>query len=156
MSNAQMDIAQFNKNIEEYGFEAAVSWASQFPNTIHKDLGGAFDWSSSREWRPYWNDINNSRKPLGGKTTTSNPPPPTPTQTASKVLPFEEEIQKRLDARKAVNAKNKAIHEKAIELAEASRKKLEKKLKKLIADEGVVVIVDDCCDDDDEDEDAPF
>lgn len=139
--NVKMDIAQFNKNIEECGFEAAVSWASQFPNTIHLPLDEAFLWGNTNEGYDYWSNINANK----GKNTTTSQPTPTPTapKESNKPLPFEEEIQRRIDARKIVNAKNVAIHEKALELAEASRKKLEKKLKKLLAEEGVDGMEDD-------------
>lgn len=141
--NVKMDIAQFSKNIEMYGFEAAVSWASQYPNTIHIQLDEAFNWGDTKEGYEYWSDVFENSKPLGSKTTTSQPTPPTPTPTApkesNKLLPMEEEIQRRIDERKATNAKNKAIHEKALELAEASRKKLEKKLKQLMVANGVEV-----------------
>lgn len=136
--NVKMDIAQFNKNIEEYGFEAACSWASQHPNTIHKPLIEAFNWGDTKEGDKYWANIDNNKKPLGSKTTTSQPTPTAPKES-NKPLPFEEEIQRRIDARKIVNAKNVAIHEKALELAEASRKKLEKKLKQLMVANGVEV-----------------
>lgn len=139
--NVKMDIAQFNRNVEMYGFEAAVSWTSQYPNTIHKSLDEAFFWGSTKEGDKYWENIYNNKKQLGSKTTTSQPTPPTPTPTApkesNKILPMEEEIQRRIDERKATNAKNASIHEKALELAEASRKKLEKKLKQLMVANGV-------------------
>lgn len=141
--NVKMDIAQFNRNVEMYGFEAAVSWTSQYPNTIHNDLIDAFRWGETKEGYDYWLDIKKNKKTLGSKTTTSQPTPPTPTPTApkesNKLLPMEEEIQRRIDERKATNAKNEAIHEKALELAEASRKKLEKKLKQLMVANGVEV-----------------
>lgn len=139
--NVKMDIAQFNRNVEMYGFEAAVSWASQHPNSIHKQLDEAFLCGETKEGYDYWSNINANK---GKKTTTSQATPPThPTPTkpkeSNKLLPMEEEIQRRIDERKATNAKNEAIHEKAIELAEASRKKLEKKLKQLMVANGVEV-----------------
>lgn len=115
---------QLQKNIEKYGVEAAMSWASQFPDTISEPLCDAFSWEDSNEGLNYWHSINNCW----------TPPKPTPKVSTPKVLAFEEELQRRLDARNKVNSANKAIHQKALELAEASRKKLEKKLKKLIAD----------------------
>lgn len=135
--NVQLDVAQFNSNIAEYGFEAAVSWLSQYPNNINKPLGEAFWWGATKEGYDYWSDVYRNRKPLGSKATTSQPTPTKPKES-NKILPMEEEIQRRIDERKATNAKNKAIHEKAIELAEASRKKIEKKLKQLMIDEGVM------------------
>lgn len=133
--NVKMDIAQFNRNVELYGFEAAVSWASQFPNTIHQDLMDAFIWGNTKEGSDYWDKVYKNR----GKNTTTSQPTPTAPKESNKILPMEEEIQRRIDERKATNAKNKAIHEKAIELAEASRKKLEKKLKQLMVANGVEV-----------------
>lgn len=137
--NVQLDVAQFNSNIAEYGLEAAVSWLSQYPTTIHKDLMDAFGWHATKEGDKYWENVYNNR----GKNNTTSQPTPTAPKESNKPLPFEEEIQRRIDARKIVNAKNVAIHEKALELAEASRKKLEKKLKKLLAEEGVDGMEDD-------------
>ena len=116
------NFVQLQNNIEKYGVEAAMSWATQFPDTIGISLDEAFTWADSKEGTDYWGAI------FSGKT----PPTPTPKVNTPKVLAFEEELKKRLDARRATNAKNKAIHDKALELAEASRKKLEKKLKKLM------------------------
>lgn len=145
VNNTTIDTTQLNKNIEEYGFDAAMKWASYKPNTIWQDLGDAFYWGDSPEGDIYWEEVNKNRK--SNKPKPTNPPEvkeepkvSTTSKSSNKVLPFEEEIQRRLDERKATNAKNEAIHEKALELAEASRKKLEKKLKKLMADaEGVDV-----------------
>lgn len=147
MSTTNIDTNQLNKNIEEYGFEAAMKWATQFPSEIHLDLQIAFSWKESKEGYEYWREVNENRKsnqpapePTPKEEVKEEPKVSTTAKTSNKVLPFEEEIQRRLDERKATNAKNAAIHAKAIELAEASRKKLEKKLKKLMADaEGVDV-----------------
>lgn len=127
------NFVQLQKNIEKYGVEAAMSWATQFPDTIGISLDEAFTWDDSNEGGDYWAEIHKG-----------NIPQPKPTQKVNtpKVLAFEEELKKRLDARRATNAKNKAIHDKALELAEASRKKLEKKLKKLMVANGVGVDVE--------------
>lgn len=143
VQDTKIDTTQLNKNIEEYGFEAAMKWATYKPDTIWKNLLGAFNWANSKEGDKYWREVYKNRKYNQPDTTTpkeevqEEPKVATPSKSSSKVLPFEEEIQRRLDERKATNAKNAAIHAKALELAEASRKKLEKKLKKLMADECV-------------------
>ena len=136
MSN--VNFVQLQKNIEKYGLEPAMKWAEQFPNTIDRPLGNAFDWSASKEGYKYWLKVEGGA--LDGKPT--NPTPPTsstpkattnkPKSAGTTVLPFEEEILRRLAERKATNIRNRAIHEKALELAEASKKKLAKKLLKLM------------------------
>lgn len=106
-----------------------MSWATQFPDTIWIPLNDAFTWSDSKEGGDYWAEIYKGNIPQPKQAPKVNTP---------KVLAFEDELKRRLDARRATNAKNKAIHDKALELAEASRKKLEKKLKKLMVANWVV------------------
>ena len=108
-------------------------------------MNRAFNWEFSKEGDSYWREVDKNRKsnqptPTPKEEVKEKPKVSTTAKPSNKVLPFEEEIQRRLDERKATNAKNASIHAKALELAEASRKKLEKKLKKLMADaEGVDV-----------------